>query len=1025
MNKACFLAIALFALVSFAESRQRTVIPSGRPPTVQKGTVAGTSPDSVRVLALRVQFQQDDDPLTTGNGQFLLAGSPSQIDPPPHDSSYFSTKLRFLENYFQRISNGQLTVQGDLFDSVVTLSDTMAVYSPGNNGPNLPLAELVIDSWTAASAAAPSFPFSQYHAFIIFHAGTGRDINLVSILGFDPTPSDIPSVTLNLETLRQYLGDPTYNGVPVAGGFFITNSLIIPETETRVFTSGNFSDTLQLGINGLLAASFGSYLGLPDLFDTRTGRSGIGQFGLMDGASIFAFNGMFPPEPSAWEKIFLGWVTPITLNSGSTTVTLPAVGLTQSGMDSIYKVPVSATEYFLIENRIRDPEGNGQTLTLLKEGLEVTRHFRGDTAGFVFYDLSGISGSIIDVEDFDWALPGSTLDPGFEGGGILIWHIDETDLMLNLPANTLNADPNNRTVDLEEADGSQDIGVAYDFLEPGSGTEIGWPLDFWFATNASPVYSNAFNESSFPNSKSSRGVRTLLSVSAFGPISPRMTAFVSQGNSQFQRLFQSTRLLNGGSVSVTVSDSGIFHASQAGVAALRLDGSSRTTAADGLIDSLGSEMRVAVLEGSPTVVVGARDSLIFVRELLDGDNDGLFDSNILTTMILPDVISAHPVIVDSLGNPRIVIGTAGGDVITFRPDGVMMSSQTADSGAVRAIVWFPPSAANPQGNLVVSSSSGLTSFPNSLSLPNRPDASLLSGVRFDGVDRVHAADSPSGFSGFDAQTLQLTSSVKFQDLPLGPGTGNVGMLVPTDLDKDGLQDVVGQAGKSIVAFNNKGILLDGFPVTFLDTIAAGPLISDLDGDGNLDVLVLTADGGLHAIRSAGTDLPGFPIQVAARGAGSLGLFRTQSGRVGVVVSSGEGGADGWEWSHTWAPLAGSWPQQFANPANTGMSIVTPAGTRPLSTALLPNDRVYNWPNPVYGNSTRIRYYTSVPAEITITVLTIAGEKITEFRTSSSGGVDEEISWDVSEIESGIYLARVEAAGGGRTDVSIIKVAVVK
>ncbi|MEX2117359.1 MAG: hypothetical protein WEB37_10765 [Bacteroidota bacterium] len=1026
MNKACLLALALFSFVSFADSRQRTIPPSRRPMTAQQATVVGRGLQNVRVLALRVQFQQDSDPRTTGNGRFLLAGPPSQIDPPPHDSAYFSSKLRFLKNYFERVSNGQLTVQGDLFDQVVTLPDTMAAYSPGNNGPNLPLAQLVSESWTAASALAPSFQFSQYDAFIIFHAGTGRDIDLVSILGFDPTPSDIPSITLNLETLRLYFGIPTYPGVSVdSGSFHITNSLILPETETRVFTSGSITDTLHLSINGLLAASFGSYLGLPDLFDTRTGRSGIGQFGLMDGASIFAFNGMFPPEPSAWEKIFLGWVTPIIENSGTAALTLPAVGLTQSGMDSIYKIPISATEYFLIENRIRDPEGNGQTLTLLKEGAEVTRHFGADTAGFVFYDLSGISGSVIDAENFDWALPGSTLDPGFEGGGILIWHIDETDLAINLTANTLNADPNRRTVDLEEADGSQDIGVSYDLLEPGSGTQNGWPLDFWFTGNAAPVYSNAFNESSFPNTKSNGGTRTLLSMSVFGPISPRMTAAVSQGNSQTKRLFQSARLPGGSSVSVTVSDSGLFHASAAGVVALRPDGSSRTTAPDGLIDSLGSERHVAVLEGTPTYVVGVRDSLVFVRQLSDGNNDGLFDSNVLTTMILAAAINAHPLIIDSLGSPRILIGTAGGDVLVFRPDGALMSSQTADSGAVHALVWFPPSTATPLGNLVISGTSGLTSFPNTLPLPNRSDAGLLSGVRFDGVDVVYAVDSPSDFSGFEPQLFQSSSSVRFQDLPFRASLGDIGMVVPTDLDKDGLLDVVGRAGESLIAFNNKGTLLEGFPVTFQYTIVAGPLITDLDGDGSLDVLALTADGGLQAVRSTGTALPGFPLQVKSSGVGSLGVFRTQSGRIGVVVSSGDGGLDGWEWTQAYVPLAGSWLQQFANAANTGVSVVTPVSTQPRSSAFLPDDRVYNWPNPVYGNSTRIRYYTSVPAEIAITILTIAGEKVAEFRTSTRGGVDEEISWDVRYIESGIYFASLEATGGGRSEVSIIKIAVVK
>ena len=161
------------------------------------------------------------------------------------------------------------------------------------------------DAW----ALADSFiDFSSYDpnktAFVLFHAGVGRDIDLTSVFGFDPTPYDIPSVYLGLKSLKEVFG-PNYNGYVTQEGFKITNSLIIPSTELRELelTGGNY--LLQLGINGILAGSIGSYLGLPDLFNTKTGKTGIGRFGLMDGQSLFSFNGIFPPEPSAWEKMYL------------------------------------------------------------------------------------------------------------------------------------------------------------------------------------------------------------------------------------------------------------------------------------------------------------------------------------------------------------------------------------------------------------------------------------------------------------------------------------------------------------------------------------------------------------------------------------------------------------------------------------------------------------------------------------------------------------------------------------------------
>ena len=183
----------------------------------------------------------------------------------------------------------------------------------------------------------------------------------------------------------------------------------------------------------MFAASLGSYLGLPDLFNTKTGDSGIGQFGLMDGAAIFAYNGLFPPEPSAWEKIYLGWVTPITIVNSSANLSVPAVGLKYpSKQDTIYKIPITSSEYFLVENRNRNPYGTGLDIKIADaNGDTLWRHFNNDTAGFNCYDVSGVSGSVLDVSNFDWAVIGdgeydtTGKSSPYDGGGILIWHIDE------------------------------------------------------------------------------------------------------------------------------------------------------------------------------------------------------------------------------------------------------------------------------------------------------------------------------------------------------------------------------------------------------------------------------------------------------------------------------------------------------------------------------------------------------------------------------------------------------------------------
>jgi hypothetical protein len=60
-----------------------------------------------------------------------------------------------------------------------------------------------------------------------------------------------------------------------------------------------------------------------------------------------------------------------------------------------------------------------------------------------------------------------------------------------------------------------------------------------------------------------------------------------------------------------------------------------------------------------------------------------------------------------------------------------------------------------------------------------------------------------------------------------------------------------------------------------------------------------------------------------------------------------------------------------------------------------------------------------------TILDLSGMKITELSGRGIAGMDNEVSWNVSNIQSGVYLARVEARGANKSEVVFIKIAVVK
>ncbi len=483
-----------------------------------------TAGDTLKILAVMVSFQNDRDGTTFGNGKFGSIYTQDYgntiLDPLPHDKSYFEAHLKFVKNYFEKVSKGQLFIQYTVLPDTFSVSQTMRNYSPPNNSDDFSaLADFSQEVWEKADAMNPGFDFSDYDIFTIFHAGVGRDISLPGSIGNE---NDLPSVYLSLNALQNIYGS-TFSGFPVAGGSFnIKNTMIIPETESREIETIGGSVLFQVSINGLLSASIGSHLGLPDLFDTETGLSAIGRFGLMDGQAIFAYNGIYPPEPSAWEKIFLGWTQPVEVSPGSYSVNVAAELAAGINDTTILKVPINSTEYYLVENRERDVNNDGSKITYQINGNTFTRTFIKDTTGYYSYDVDSVDGVVTDVDEFDWALPGN---------GIVIWHIDQNVIDAKISSNKINTDKFNRGVDVEEADGIQDIGEQFTTVFGDVVIGEGGPEDFWYFDNPADLYENRFSKDTRPPAVTNSGANSLITMSGFSEISNTMSFRISYGDS--------------------------------------------------------------------------------------------------------------------------------------------------------------------------------------------------------------------------------------------------------------------------------------------------------------------------------------------------------------------------------------------------------------------------------------------------------------------------------------------------------------
>ncbi|MEX0748055.1 MAG: hypothetical protein WD275_08655 [Rhodothermales bacterium] len=471
------------------------------------------------VVALMVEFQPDTSRFTTGEGTFggdLYGGLLPKVDPLPHDYNYFQAHLNFLSDYVNRVSDGRVGIRPHLLPEIVRVSQPMSTYAPvgtdsDSDAELSKLAVLVREAWEQATDSGLPAMIPERTAFVIFHAGVGRDIELIGTT-LDKTPQDLPSLFFDEAALNRHLGGASmeFAGIP------IDNALIMPRTETRLGTDFIADEPflLELSINGLLAASFFNFLGVPDLFDTESGQSAIGPYGLMDPQGFFAYRGLFPPEPAAWTKQYLGWTAPIILaGDGPQTVSLEAASL--PGSSASAKAVGSESEYFLIENRHRDPENDGLTLRVWQNGEIVEQHIENGDPEFNSFVVDGfIGGVVVGVDNYDWALPGGLDDEDNElNGGILIWHIDERRLAAGFPTNSVNVGTDTRAIDLEEADGAQDIGFPSGPF--GTQADLGTPFDFWYLGN--PVvaitqtgqevrlYRNRFGPDTHPSSETNGG----------------------------------------------------------------------------------------------------------------------------------------------------------------------------------------------------------------------------------------------------------------------------------------------------------------------------------------------------------------------------------------------------------------------------------------------------------------------------------------------------------------------------------------
>ena len=981
-----------------------------------------SSADTLKILAVLVDFQEDKYDATIGTGKFgshyTKAYGDTILDPLPHDANYFSDHLLFAKNYFQKVSRGKINISYKVLPEIITVTKYMRDYVPGYQSKDLtPLGNFAKEVWELADNKFTNIKFSDYNLFVIFNAGvsSGLDYGTFSV------SRNMPALYLGLNSFKDIFGNQ-FSGFSTKSGKII-NTIILPETETREISGFNNSTFLnEATINGEIVANIGSYLGLPDLFNTDTGLSAIGRFGLIDGQAIGANYGMFPPEPSAWEKIYMGWDDSklIGNNLKPNIVTRKTAAIQDT---VILKIPINSSEYFLVENRQQDALNDKLKITYKRSGQVLTKIVEKDTSGLFNVNYNSIPGGVvIDVDEYDAAVPGN---------GLIIWHIDEKIISQNISTNSIN-NSKNKGVYVEEADGIQDIGIEFESVL-GKSIGEGTKEDFWYLGNKAKLYKNQFSSESKPNTNSNNNAKSLITLDQFSPISNKMSFKISYGNdkikltSSFDLPVQS--LNNSSNIKLIILQ---------GINTLEyffLYGSYLLkTSSDGKLlfkfDNFGNNSLLSgiMLNGKQYVVSAYTDKLnIYSKDITSG---AALDKVISIQM--QSKITSNLVITKKIGVLYLTFGTEDGNLIEAEIDKLLQTGKVPIESIKKVSNSAVTQIARPFDD-----SDGYYSFISNKTFYDSKGNQNQYNVPI--IQNILIKNSKNEYLNFVTRA-GISPSIFIDIIMNGKVSSTCNIYNALSADKFSISDLYNNGKLYFVNSNYIGVFAydlnsnqaENFPIKLVnDEFSGQSILLDVDRDGLNEIINVTQQGKLYVFDTkTGRTLNNFPLVTGNFPINSPFLFSEELPTMGPlpVYKPYVATIDANKHLTVWnlAPVQGkvSWNGEYGNATQNSFLALTKS--LQADAEYFPLDKTYNWPNPVYSGSTNIRYYVSEDSDIKIKIVDLAGDLVSELNNKARGGFDNETAWDVSKIQSGVYFAYVEAKSvNGKSASKVIKIAVIK
>ena len=944
-------------------------------------------PDSVKVLALMVEFQEDDLSQTTGTGKFNYSEYPDSlnIDGTPHDKAYFEDQLAFIKNYFESQSGNRIvfsettvidSISTDTLKTIVTLPKPMWYYNP-NNGDDVlleRLIELYTNSWEQVKNDS-TIDFSSYNTFVIYHAGSGQEFSP----GFDETPFDIPSVYLSSKDLEAFK-------ITAWDGTQIGNTVILPECEWQTLEG----EWYHAGMGGISCLMFAHRLGIPNLYSSTDGRSGIGKFGLMDQGSA-NFSGLMPSGISAWVKEFKGWADVHLISN-------PESGIVINSGSDIYRIDINSDEYLLLENRT--------PVNYTSDKTELTGYDRNGKEIRFFYDEDGIETyeiqegfkTLVSIEDsdYDFGLPaGFGIDGVNNGGflerykgGILIWHIDSKKTTSEyIENNEINDDYKDKGIYLEEADGSFDIGNDYWLLDNGYGTELGWFYDAFSADNRywqkypnNSLVKIEFSSRSYPRSDSNDGIQTGIKLNEFSQIGRTMTFSFSyeQDDVYFSidpGLGEAVYLpaySNDGSIRHYFAGADgtfkIYFRNADQKDSLLFEGTYPDSISTGILPVQFADKIFTITNNMQSLYITDVETGSFISEI-----------SIPGTLVYQPVDGVFAL---DAGIHGINSDQSGFDIISDQfKNADHLKVLRDDAGELLFIAGID------NGNTMFSVD--LTSDPYAVSETDLSADSLYHFSILTDAER-------SEYSLF-SYAVSRDSEEEY--------------LGVYDSDDDGKPEIITGLENSLRVKSEGGVYENGFPAsTGLGHIKKGFMFGEDDKflavvDSSSNYSIVTVSG--YYDYSEDRTINSFSDNSGLSKINSDVYLYSQS-KSGILSYHRIGTGD------------------MTGYLRYLKGVVSLTGSNDQGGSGIVSRNVYNWPNPARGNDTNFRFFINEPCKVEIDIYDMNGNKIDDISQSyTTGGDYAELVWKVSNVPSGIYNAIISFKADSGSEKRLVRVAVVK